>query len=226
MKKSITMFVAAGLSAASLALAQTAAPPTRAAAPAVPAVAPTKIAIIDVTKTILGTKEGQKAAAELQGKFNPRKAALEKRQADIGALQDQIKKGGSTMNEGARDKIMREIDANTRALNHDADDLNADVEQEQNKLMGDLGQKMMAILDQYAAQNGIAVVLDVSNQQSPVFWAASATNVTEDIVRLYDQAHPASGAAAAPPAARPPAAKSAAPSPAPKPPVPPATKKQ
>jgi len=224
LKKSISMFTAAGLWAASLALAQTTAPAQPAARAAAPAVAPVRIAIIDVQKAILGTREGQKAATELQGKFNARKSALEKRQTDIGALQDQLKKGGATMSDAAKEKIVRDIDSNTRSLNHDADDLNADVEQEQNKLMGDLGQKMMAILDQYAAQNGIAVVLDVSNPQSPVFWAASATNITDDIVKLYDTAHPATAAAA--PAPRPPAAKSAAPSPTPKPPAPPATKKQ
>ena len=199
---------------------QTAAPAPR---PAAPAVAPTKVAIINVQQTVASTKDGQKAVAELQAKFNPRRSALEKRQADIQTLQDQLKKGGATMSDAAKEKIVRDIDANTRSLNHDADDLNADVEQEQGKIMQELGGKVMAILDQYAALNGYAVVLDVSNQQNPVFWADPSTVVTADIVKLYDQAHPPGAAAAAKPAAPKPAPAAAGPKPAP---VPPATKKQ
>ena len=168
------------------------APPKAAApAPAKPAgPPPTRIAIINVQQAILNTQEGQKVAGELQTKFNPRKMTLEKRQADIGALQDQLKKGGATMSDAAKEKIMRDIDTNTKSLNRDADDFNSDIEQEQTKNMQDLGNKLMAILDQYAAQNGYAVILDVSNQQHPVFWADPSTVITADIVKLYDQAHP------------------------------------
>lgn len=228
MKKNFVLIPALVLGSCALALsqapAQAPAPapgaPPAAARPAVPAVPATKIAVINVQQAIVNTQEGQKAAGELQTKFNPRKSALEKRQSDITMLQDQLKKGGATMADAAKEKIMRDIDTNTKALNRDADDLNSDVEQEQNKLMQDLGGKLMAILDQYAAQNGYAVVLDVSNQQSnPVFWADSSTIITADIVKLYDQAHPA--AVAARPAGQPAAPRPAAPRP-----VPPATKKQ
>ena len=37
--------------------------------------APTKVAIIHVQNAILQTKDGQKAASELQGRFAPKKAA-------------------------------------------------------------------------------------------------------------------------------------------------------
>lgn len=221
MKKNAVSMPALVLGSCLLAWGQAPAPgtaPAPPARPAVPAAAPTKIAIINVQQAIINTKEGQKAANELQAKFTPRKAALEKRQNDIAMLQDQLKKGGATMSDAAKEKIMRDIDANTKSLNRDADDLNADVEQDQNKLMQDLGGKLMQILDQYAAQNGFAVVLDVSNQQTnPVFWASASTVITADIVKLYDQAHPATDAA------KPAAPKPAAPAPKP---APPAAKKQ
>jgi hypothetical protein len=48
------------------------------------------------------------------------------------------------------------------------------------------------------------MVLDVSNPQSPVLWHNPATDITTDIIKLYDQAHPA---AAKPVTPAPPAAK-------------------
>ena len=62
--------------------------------------------------------------------------------------------------------------------------------QEQGKIMQELGNKVMAVLEKYATANGYALVLDVSNPQTPVLWAASAIDITADIVKLYDQANP------------------------------------
>jgi outer membrane protein len=125
---------------------------------------------------------------------------------------------------------MRDIDATTTRVNRDRQDASSDLDEAQGKIMQELGGKMMAVLEKYAVQNGYAVVLDVSNQQTPVLWAASAVEITNDIVKLYDQAYPGTAAApaakppaAAPAAVKPPAAPAAAPA-AVKPPAAPAKK--
>ena len=46
-------------------------------------------------------------------------------------------------------------------------------------------------------RTAIALVLDVSNPQTPVLWAAPSIDITTDIVKLYDQANPGTGAAPA-----------------------------
>jgi hypothetical protein len=57
---------------------------------------------------------------------------------------------------------------------------------------------MMDVLNRYAQENNYAAILDSSAQNSPVLYASKNIDVTQDIVRLYDQAHPAK--ATAPPA--------------------------
>ena len=163
---------------------------------------PSKVAIIHVQNAILQTKDGQKAASELQGRFAPKKADLDKKQADIATLQDQLRKGSATMSEDAKAKLMRDIDANNKSLQRDTEDAQADLDAEQGKIMQELGNKVMAVLEKFATANGYALVLDVSNPQTPVLWAASAIDITADIVKLYDQANPGTGA---PSTAKPPA---------------------
>ncbi len=167
---------------------------------------PTKIAIINVQNAILSTKDGQKAAADLQAQFNPRQQDLEKKQAELAALQDQLRKGSATMSDEAKTKLMRDIDATTTRVNRDTQDARSDLDEAQGKVMQELGGKMMAVMEKYAVQNGFAMVLDVSNPQTPVLWAASAVDITNDIVKLYDQAYPGAAAAPSVPAAKPPAA--------------------
>lgn len=206
MYKNFAVVSAVLLGVAALACAQN--PPSGAvgaagARPAAPmgAPIPTKVAILYVQNAILQSAEGKKVAAELQAKFNPRRSALEKRQADVQAMQDQLKKGSATMSDDAKNKLARQIESDGKALQRDADDLNADAEQEQNKVFQDLFTKLNAVVAQYATQNGYAVVLDVSNQQGPIMWAAASVDITGDIVKLYDQAHPVA-AAPAPPAGK------------------------
>ena len=166
-----------------------------------PAQTPAKVAIIHVQNAILQTKDGQKAAAELQGRFAPKKADLDKKQADIAALQDTLRKGSATMSEDAKAKLMRDIDANNKSLQRDTEDAQADLDQEQGKIMQELGNKVMAVLEKFATANGFSLVIDVSNPQTPVLWASQTIDITSDIVKLYDQANPGT----APTAAKPPA---------------------
>ncbi len=181
------------------------APATAALPPAGNVTLPTKVAIIYVQQAIIGTKEGSAATAVLQAKYQPRKDDFDKRQRDIQSVSDQLKKGSATMSDDAKQKLERDIDSKTKSLQRDTQETSDDYEQEMGKIFQELGNKMLQIIEQYSYQNGYAVVLDVSNQQTPVIWAAPSTNITADIVKLYDQAHPSAGA---PAGARPPASQS------------------
>ena len=86
----------------------------------------------------------------------------------------------------------------------------------------------MAVIDKYAQQNGFAIVLDVSSQNTPVLYASNTVDITKEVIDLYDKtvftatpAPAAPGPAAARPAA-PPAARPAPGTAAPKPAAPPA----
>lgn len=184
---------ALALAAAALAQAQSPAPTT-------------KVGVIHIQNAIIGTKDGQKAAAELQTKFDPKRKELEKKQADIAALQDQLNKGRNTMSVEAREKLIRDIDQQTKSLNRNTEDAQMEMDQEQNRVLQELGQKMMAVIDKYARDNNYTLILDVSSPQTPVLYISSGIDITQDIVKMYD----ANSGAAAAPAAAPPAPKPAA----------------
>ncbi|MFB3825733.1 MAG: OmpH family outer membrane protein [Bryobacteraceae bacterium] len=198
MKKSIYLVPALALTA-TLAHAQTS--------------APNKVGIIQIQNAIVSTKDGQKALSELQARFGPKKTELEKRQAEIAGYQDQLRKGSATMSDDAKSKLMRQIDQATKSLNRDTEDAQAEVEQAEGKIMQELGQRMMAVINKYARDNAYSLIIDVSNPQTPVVFAADSIDITKDIIDLYDKNAPATAAPAAA-APKPPAA--AAPKPAPK----------
>ena len=167
---------------------------------AAPTAQPTRVAILQFQQAVLSTQEGQQATATLKAKYDPRKTQLEKKQADLQSMQDQLQKGGATLTAAARTKLQTDIASTQRALQHDADDLNTEVQEDEGKIMQTMATKMGEIVKNYATKNGFAVVLDASSQQTPVLWAAPAVNITAEIIKLYDQAHPAKSAAAPAPA--------------------------
>lgn len=195
---------------------------SQAAAPA-PGPVPTKIGIINAMLAIQGTKEGQKALDDLGKKFQPRKDALDKLEGSITARTEQLRKGAATMSPEAQKKLQDAIAADTKTFNRDREDAQAEAEDENGKITSQLGEKMMTVLSKYAVDNGYAVVLDVSPQTNQVLFAATGTDITADIVKLYDDKYPVAAAAAAPAAA--PAGSAAKPAaPAARPPAAPAKK--
>ena len=183
------------------------------AALSLPAQAPNKIAIIHLQNAIIGTRDGQKAAKELETKFMPKRQEIEKRQGEIQALQQQLRASSNTASEEQKNKLMRDIDVKQKALQRDGEDASAELDQEQQKLFQEIGGKVMAVIDKYATDNAFAVVIDVSAQSSPILYASTAVDITRQIVETYDKNAPASNAVP-PAAAKPAAPKPAAPKPA------------
>jgi outer membrane protein len=170
--------------------------------------APTKVGVINIQSALVSTKDGQKAAQELEQKRAPKTKDLEQKQSAIRTLQDSLNRGGNAMAESAKAELVRNIDAKTKAFNRELEDAQAEWDQEQQKILQDLGQKMMVVIDKYAKDSGYSLILDVSNPNTPVLYASNTIDITKEIIDLYDKNAGAlpTTSAAPPNAARPPAA--------------------
>jgi outer membrane protein len=177
----------------------------------------TKVGIINITNTIFSTKDGQKALAELQAKFEPVRSRLQKKQADLEAAKAKLSQGANAMSVDQKEKLMRDVDQMTKSLNRDTEDAQAESEQEQGKVMQELGQRVMAVVNKYSKDHGFSLIMDVSQQNTPVLFADPLIDITGEIIKLYDQNSPgpvSTGAASAPKtAAPPPPVKKTAPAP-------------
>ena len=162
---------------------------------------PTKVGVISIQGAIVGTKDGQKASQELDSKFAPKKKEFDTRQSEVAQLQDQYNKGGSVMAEDKRNQLARDIDEKKKRLERDMQDAEEDLKGEQQKLLQGLGQRMMVVIEKYAKDNGYTMILDVSNPNTPVLYASSAIDITQDIVSLYDKTSTNGGPMPAPTAA-------------------------
>jgi outer membrane protein len=176
--------------------------------------APAKVGVINVQVAITSTAEGKQAAAELQSKFAPRQAELENMRKQMEDLQTRLRTGQTTLSDDEKVRLAREGDQLNRSYQRKQQEAQDDFNDEQQDVVNRIGRKMVAVLDKYSKENGYAVILDTSAQQTPVVYAAPQNDVTQEIIRLFDEANPVkagtSGGTSAP---KPPAPRPAAPKP-------------
>ncbi len=175
------LILISGLSA----FAQAAAPP---AATAAPPTGPQKIAVVDMQQALIATKDGQKAVADLRAKYSPKDQEMQRRQQELQQKQEQYRKTQNTISDEAKAKMERDIDTISRGLQRDLDDAKQDMDQDQQRLLQELGGKMMQVLTKYASDNRISMVFDVSGQPNNLLFASTAIDITREVIGLYDKA--------------------------------------
>jgi outer membrane protein len=171
----------------------------------------TKVGVINVQVAITSTSEGKQAAAELQSQFAPRQSDLDGLRRQIEDIQTRLRTGASTLSDDEKARLSREGDQLSRQFQRKQQDSQDDFNEAQREVVDRIGRKMIDVLDKYSKENGYGVIFDTSAQNTPVVYAANQIDVTQEIIRLYDQNYPVKAGAAkssAPP-------KAAAPKPAP-----------
>jgi outer membrane protein len=173
--------------------------------------APTRVAVIDFRTAIGSTAEGRQATAELQSQFSPRSAELDGIRKSMQDLQNRASAGERTMSDEERARLERQYQRMQQQLQRKQEEFQQDVNEAQQEAFNRLGVKMQEVVTRYARENSISVVVDPT--QAGVIYYANQLDVTQDVIRLYDQANPVKASATAPGATKPPAG-TAAPRPA------------
>ena len=182
------------------------------------AAAPAKVGVINVQVAITSTAEGKQAAAELQSKFAPRQTDLDNMRKELDDIQSRLRTGATTLSDDEKARLARQGDVLTRSYQRKQQEAQDDFNDDQQDIVNRIGRKMMEVLDKYSKENGFVMILDTSAQQTPVVYAANGIDVTQDIIRLYDQGNPVKGGSAGGGASSaPPATPRATPKPVPAP---------
>jgi outer membrane protein len=180
MKRSLALVLTLASGLALSAAAQTPAAP--AAAPAGPA----KIAVIAFQVAVAQTNEGQRNFADLQKKFEPRRQQLKTLSDEVENLTKQLQAQGDKLTEAERASRASGIDVKKKQFDRNAEDAQNDFQQEMQEVYNALASKVYDVMQTYAQQQGYTLVLDVSQQQSPVLYASAGTNITKQVVDSYN----------------------------------------
>jgi outer membrane protein len=165
-----------------------------------------KTAVINIQTAITSSAEGKQAAAELQSKYAPRQTELDNLRKQIEDMQTRLRNGATTLSDEEKGRLAQEGDRLTRSFQRKQQELQDDGNEDQREIVDRIGRKMLDVIDKYSKENSYVVVFDISAQNTPVVYAANSIDITQDIVKLFDQAYPVKAGSTTPkPAAQRPA---------------------
>jgi len=167
---------------------------SRAQAPVAGSATGTKVGIVSIQDAIANTNEGKKELEALQQKFAPRQAALQTQNDELENLKKQLQAQSDKLSDEERNSRIRSATEKQKTLQRNAEDFQNEVQTAEQEILNRLGKKMLDVLEKYARDNGYAVVMDVSNPQTPVLYANPGTNITKNLIDAYNAESPAAAA--------------------------------
>ncbi|MDT4966676.1 MAG: outer membrane protein [Acidobacteriota bacterium] len=174
-------------------------PQTTAAASNAP-VPETKIAFINTGA--FGAEKGGitryvNAVTMLEREFKPRSDELETMQNRIKALADEIGRlsGNSVVDPKTIQTKQDEGERLQRDLKYKDEQLKADMSKRYTDVVGPISADIGKAIDQFAAQRGITMVLDISRLAPAILSVNQAMDVTTAFITEYNSTHPATASA-------------------------------
>jgi outer membrane protein len=147
---------------------------------------PAKVAVIAFQIAVAQTNEGQRDFADLEKKFDPRRQKLKQESDDIDSLTKQLQTQAATLSEQDQQAKARTIDEKKKQFDRDQQDAQSDFQQAMQDMYNGLSQKVYDVMEAYSKLKGFTLVLDISQQQSPVLYASDGSNITKEVIDAYN----------------------------------------
>ena len=182
MKRSLALIVSLASGIVLSAAAQTSPSP---AAPAGPA----KVAVIAFQAAVGQTNEFQRNFADLQKKYEPKRAQLKTQADEIDGLEKQLQAQADKLSDAERANKAKVIDDKKKQAQRFAEDAQNDLQGEMQEIYNGVASKVYDVLATYAQQQGYTLVVDGSTnqQQAPVvLYASPSTDITKAVIDAYN----------------------------------------
>ncbi|HVX65632.1 MAG TPA: OmpH family outer membrane protein [Bryobacteraceae bacterium] len=151
------------------------------------AAAQTKVAVINMQQAVLGTAEIKKASVDLETKYKPKQAEIEKVRKDLDDIQQKLQSGGGKMPPQTEADLTLQSQRKQRELQRMSQDLQEEVDGVRNDVLSQAGRRMQEVVQKLAEERGMDVVVDSGS----TLYVKPVLDLTKDAVAAYDKAYPA-----------------------------------
>jgi len=146
-----------------------------------------KIAIVNSSKAFETSIEGKKAISQLQELENKIKSDLQKMDDAIRLLENRLNTGRLTMTQEALISLQTDIGKKQTDRKRYEEDKAREGQQLSANLIQKIRVEMIAIIENLAKERSLDLVLDAASETSGVITASPTIDLTDEVVRRYDQ---------------------------------------
>ena len=183
-----------------LSLAQ--APAESQAAPTAASMQSAKMAWINLEQVIFTCDEGKIRFSEVQKFVDDKNTELDTIRKDLEKLRNQLSVQGSKLTDEARADLESQIAERQTALQRFQEDTQKDIESRRMRVTNYIGKRMQAAIEKIAKEKGFTAVFFFDSARDA--YVDPALNLSEEVVKNYNQLYPINASKA--PAAAAPAA--------------------
>jgi Skp family chaperone for outer membrane proteins len=148
-----------------------------------------KVAIINSQKAFETSAEGKKALAQMQDRDTKIKNDIQKLDDAIRLLENKLSTGRLTMTNEALAGIQSDIEKKSTERKRYEEDATRDGQAFANNLIAKIRGEMVTIIENLAKERGLDLILDAMS--SGVVTASPTIDITDEVVRRYDQSRSA-----------------------------------
>jgi outer membrane protein len=144
-----------------------------------------RIGVLDVERVLAQSVAGRNARQDLERVRTQAQTDIANRRAAIEKLAEEIRRRGALLSADARRAKEAELERLTREAARAAEDLQRELERRNATLMQTTLREIDEIVTRFGREKGYYLI--VEKRTHSVVYTAPAADVTDEIIRLYDQ---------------------------------------
>ena len=160
-----------------------------------------KIGYVDLQRALMEVGEGQQAKARLKGEIDKKRAEFEGEQKKLREDGMVLDRQASAMSEEVRIEKMKQLQGRIMQISEKGQKLQAEFVEKERTELKKIFDRMDPIVAAIAKREGLAMVFEKTD--SGLVFAESNLDVTNELVRTYNEKHPVKGGKPATPAPAP-----------------------
>ncbi len=165
------------------------------AAAAIPAHAEVKLAYVDIQRALNECQAGKKARSSIRADAERAQAKLQKEQAAVQALKDELDKKGMLMPPDQRQNLEDELGRKMRNFQDDVKNERDELRQRDNEVTGAIVRDLATVVRQLGEKDGYTMVME----KNGLLWGIPSVDITDQVIRTYDSMNVKAGSLASDP---------------------------
>ncbi|MGA7614574.1 MAG: OmpH family outer membrane protein [Thermoanaerobaculia bacterium] len=158
--------------------------------------APARLAVINVPKVLAESTAGKAAFEKLKTMQDEHAAKLKKMDDELKTLDAQINEKKMSLSADKLADLSKDFDAKKIAEQRYAQDAQRDLEQARDAALQEIEKQLRPVIDQIGKEMGFAAIFN--KFESGIIYASDAIDITDTVIKRFDESTAAKGGAAAP----------------------------
>jgi outer membrane protein len=159
-----------------------------------------KIGYVDVQRAVQEVEEGKQARARLKAELDQKRANLDQKRANLEKMKADYDKQAPVLSEDAKRKKQEDLQKAYIEAQNEAGQMQEELSGKEQEAMQNISKRLLAVVAEISDKENFSFVLD----KAALLYAPAASDVTNEVVRRYNERYGGAPAAGKTPDKKPP----------------------